>query len=478
MKRVIIIIVVVVVIVVGIIGFRAFSQQRSFFAQMEDLQTVSAEFGSLVATVGSTGTVRANQIANLVWQVSGTVEEVNVVVGQEVGEGDLLARLMQTSLPQNVILAQAELVSAEKALEDLFEAYDDLALAQAQKAIADARDAVYDAEIRLNGLKLPADQQDINAAYARLVLAENQLKMAKNMFNRYKNKPKNNLKRASAQLAFNQAQDAYDAALRTYNSLTGTASDINIAIGEADLLVAQELLAQADADYETLLGGTVPDDVAAAEARIAAAQATLSLAWIEVPFGGIITMVEPLPGDKVGAGTPAFRLDDLSRLLVDVEISEVDINRVEVGQDVFLSFDAILDREYNGKVIEVAPVGISQQGIVNFLVRIILLDPDELVKPGMTAAVNIVVIQLENIMLVPNRAVRVVDGQRVVYILVDEDFEKIEISLGASSDTHSEILDGDLKPGDLIVLNPPLFFIEQHGSPGGGMFGGGMGGMP
>jgi HlyD family secretion protein len=108
----------------------------------------------------------------------------------------------------------------------------------------------------------------------------------------------------------------------------------------------------------------------------------------------------------------------------------------------------------------------------------LLIDPDELVKPGMTAAVNIVVNQLENVLLVPNRAVRVVDGQRVVYILVDGDLEKIEISLGASSDTHSEILDGDLKPDDLIVLNPPLFFIEQNGSPGGGMFGGGMGGMP
>jgi HlyD family secretion protein len=327
-------------------------------------------------------------------------------------------------------------------------------------------------------LKHPADQQEINAAYARLILAENQLKMAKNLFNRVKNKPKNNLKRASALLMLDQAQDAYDAALRTYNYLTGTASDIDIAVGEADLLVAQELLAQSEADYETLLGGTVPDDVAAAEARIAAAQATLNLVWIEAPFGGIITMVEPLPGDKVGAGTPAFRLDNISRLLVDVEISEVDINRVKVGQDVFMSFDAILDREYNGKVAEVAPVGISQQGIVNFRVRVLLIDPDELVKPGMTAAVNIVVNQLENVLLVPNRAVRVVDGQRVVYILVDGDLEKIEISLGASSDTHSEILDGDLKPDDLIVLNPPLFFIEQNGSPGGGMFGGGMGGMP
>jgi HlyD family secretion protein len=183
-----------------------------------------------------------------------------------------------------------------------------------------------------------------------------------------------------------------------------------MAIGEADLLVTQELLTKAEADYEELLTGVDADEVAAAEARVAAAEATLKLAVIEAPFDGIITMAESMSGDKVGAGTIAYRLDDLSHLLVDVDISEVDINRVEEGQDVMLTFDAILAKEFNGVVIGVSPVGVSQQGIVSFKVTVELEDADEQIKPGMTAAVNIVVSQLENVLLVPNRAVRVADG--------------------------------------------------------------------
>jgi HlyD family secretion protein len=160
----------------------------------------------------------------------------------------------------------------------------------------------------------------------------------------------------------------------------------------------------------------------------------------------------------------AFQIDDLTRLLVDVSVSEVDINRVRVGQEVSLSFDAILDKLYKGKVVEVSRVGSSTQGIVDFIVTVELSDPDEQVKPGMTAAVNMVVNQLQDVLQVPNRAVRLVDGNRVVYILKDDQLVPVEIELGASSDLMSEVLSGELQLGDLIVLNPPVVF-ESNGPP-------------
>ncbi len=73
----------------------------------------------------------------------------------------------------------------------------------------------------------------------------------------------------------------------------------------------------------------------------------------------------------MAAGQTAFRLDDLSRLLVDVSVSEVDINSVAVDQPVTLTFDAILGKIYNGKVVEVAQVGTSDQGVVNFKVTVV-----------------------------------------------------------------------------------------------------------
>jgi HlyD family secretion protein len=178
----------------------------------------------------------------------------------------------------------------------------------------------------------------------------------------------------------------------------------------------------------------------------------------------VITDVSIKPGDQVSPGTVAFRLDDLSRLLLDVQVSEVDINRIQVGQDVLLSFDAILGKEYHGRVSQVALVGSSTEGIVDFKVTVELTDPDTHVRPGMTAAVNIVVDQLEDVLLVPNRAVRVVEGKRVVYVLRSNLPEPVDITLGSSSDTVSEVVQGELKVGDPIVLNPPTVF-EQNGPP-------------
>jgi HlyD family secretion protein len=477
-KRTLIIIGVVLGVVVIVIGWTAMRGQSALRAQMDELQTVEIEAGSLVATVGATGTVRAHQTANLVWQVAGTVDEVMVELGDRVAEGEVLATLEQTSLPQNVILAQAELVSAEQALEDLYESHEDLALAQAQKVLADARDAERDAGLNLTWLKYPASKREIEASYARLVIAEKKLDRAKTVYNFFKKKPENNIKRANATANLDSAQDAYDAALRNYNSASGSAHEVHIAQGEADLLVAQQNVIEAQEEYDRLLKGPDADDIAAAEARVAAAQATMKLSWIEAPFSGTVTMAEPMPGDTVATSSSGFRMDDFSRLLVDVEISEVDINRVEVGQDVLLTFDAILAQEYHGKVVEVSPVGVPQQGIVNFDVTVELEDHDYQVKPGMTAAVNIVVTQLENVLIVPNRAVRVVDGMRVVYILSGGQLDMVEIQLGDSSDLYSEVADGDLKDGDVVVLNPPLnFFQMSEGGPPPGM-GGGMGGPP
>ncbi len=79
-------------------------------------------------------------------------------------------------------------------------------------------------------------------------------------------------------------------------------------------------------------------------------------------------------GDQVNAGTVSFRIDDLSHLLVDVQITEVDINRVKVGQPAKMTFDAISGKEYNGKVTEVANFGVTQQGVVNFTVTVELTD--------------------------------------------------------------------------------------------------------
>jgi HlyD family secretion protein len=143
----------------------------------------------------------------------------------------------------------------------------------------------------------------------------------------------------------------------------------------------------------------------------------------------------------------------------------VDINKIQIGQPVSLTFDAILAEEYQGKVVDVSLAGNTVQGVVYFEVTVELDAFDPRVRPGMTVAANIVINELNNVLLVPNRAVRIKDGKRVVYVLRASGIEAVEIELGASSDTDSQVQGGDLRRGDEIILNPPTDFQSQGPPP-------------
>jgi len=156
----------------------------------------------------------------------------------------------------------------------------------------------------------------------------------------------------------------------------------------------------------------------------------------------------------VRPGTLAFRLDDLSPLIVETRVSEIDINRIQPGQAVVLTFDSILAKEYPGKVSEVQTVADTLQGLASFIVKVELLEADERIKPGMTASATFIVSQLEEALLVPRQALRMIDGQRVVYVWRDGREVPVTIRLGVSSGSYTQVLEGDLQPGDQIVLTP------------------------
>lgn len=397
----------VIIGIVAVIGI-VFAFSRSGGNEAALFQTSPVERGSLTASVGATGSVRARQSATLIWQAGGIVESVNAGIGDRVSRDFVLASLDKASLGQSIILAEADLVNAQKALDDLLTS--NTALLEAQQAVDKAEkayDKAYNWRVKLNG---KIDIKDY-------------------VYDQF-----GNLK------------------VKEYR---GYASQKTIDQADKDLALAESRLNDARRAYERLLKGADSDEVAAAQARVAAAQATLNLAHLTAPFDGTITQAVSSAGDQVSAGTAGFRIDDLSSLLVDVQVSEVDINSVKVGQDAVLLFDAILNKEYRGRVVQVGQSGETLQGVVSFTVTVELTDADDLVKPGMTTAVNIVVDEVDDVLLIPNRAVRLVDGNRIVYVLRDGQPVQVKIRLGASSDTMSVLVEGDIEEGDLIILNPP-----------------------
>ena len=415
-----------IILVAVVLGTAAYFtlRNRNAAAAESQYQTATIERGSLTATIGATGTVRAKQSAVLIWQAAGTVEDNNVGVGDLVKTDDVLASLQKSSLPQSVILAEADLATAQKELDELLTS--NTAEAEAVITLRDAQEA--------------------------FTKADNW------------NKQVHNGKIHMEHIVW---KDFGTRQIPVLKQFRGYADEGTKKKAEEDLALAQAKLDDAQRKYDQLKNGNTAE-IIAAQARVDAAQATLNLARVVAPFDATVTESDPLPGDQVSAGATAFRLDDLTSLYVDVDVSEVDINSVQVDQPVTLTFDAILGKEYHGEVVEVAQAGIVTNGVVNFKVTVELTDIDSSVRPGMTAAVNIVVEELNDVVLVPNRAVRLVDSERVVYLLVNGQPVKKEIRLGSSSDTMSVVAVGDVKAGDQIILNPPSAQFGPGGGPRGG----------
>jgi len=440
-----------------------FWQNNQSAAGKNSFQTVAAARGTLTASVGATGTVRAGQTANISWQTSGRVETVNGRIGDTVTSDTVMASLVQTSMAQNIILAEADLISAKKNLEDLQASTTNLA--QAQQKLAIAKQAVEDAQEKVDSIAYDrASDNLILQTQANIDLAKRDVTKAEDNYKLFAKKPDGDSNKAQALLNLTNARQRLTDLTNKYNWYTGKATDLDAEKYKADLAVALAQQSDALREVDRLKNGPSADDITSAKARVAAAQSTLNQSKIVAPFNGVITQAEPVPGDMVSAGTLAFRLDDLSLLLVDLKISEVDINNISVGQVVTVTFDAVQGTTYNGKVAQISQVGDATGSGVNFTVTVELTEIDQMVKPGMTAAVNITVRELSDALLVQNRAVRQLDGERVVYVLRDNQPVAVKIRLGATSDTNSEVVGGDLKEGDLIILNPP----SASGNPFGG----------
>ena len=397
--------VLVVLALAGVVVWQVRSRQEATDAAAQ-WQTEVIRRGTLEATVAASGTVRAAQSATLAWQISGVVDNVNAALGDHVSQDQTLATLREDSWPQTLLQARASLLSAQKQLQDL--------------------------------------QESAELQYAR---ALQQL--------------------ATAQRQLDRAQNHYDwlVDLTENDDEDDDPSDLDMQEAEANLAVAKAQVAQAQREVERWKDGPPEDQVAILQAQIEAAQATLSLASLTAPFDGVISDRRVDPGNLVSPGTLAFRLDDLGTLYVDVDLSELDVASVSVGQPAVLAFDALAGHTYHGTVTAVALAGTPDRTgrSVSFRVTVELTDADQLVRPGMTAAVTIQTEKIEDALLVPSRAVRVRDGEPVVFVLENGTPQPKPVTLGAISGDYAQVLSGDVEEGDEVVLNPPAESFNLFG---------------
>ena len=505
-----------VVLLLAAAGFVASRSVAERADARQPYETQPVRRGDLQVTVSTDGVVRAAQTAILPWHTSGTVAAVNVRAGEPVTKGTVLASLEQTSLPGALILAQAELVDAQRALEDLVTSQatqaaaqsrmeeaerllenalnPGLAQANAGSALARAQKTFENARRNLEIAQSPASRQAIEAAHGVLLLWQNALERTRQELERVERRLKKDpgaygpgesreqyegLRDSLAHQLVRYQRRLEDASLR-YELLLRPPDPGDVAVAEANLALAQAQLEQARREYDRIKDGVSPADLAlleaqladarraaertkdgpdpetlaAAQARVDVAQAAVEARTLQAPFDGVITEVNILPGDVISPGSLAFRLDDLSSLRLDLQVSEMDINRLQPGQTVAVSLEGVPGVEYTGNVVTVPAVGEVVNDLVLFSVEVEIQKADSRVRPGMTASVEITTTDLPDTLLVPTRAMRFIDGQRVIYLLRDGKAVPVPVSLGLSSASETQVLEGDLQAGDLVILNP------------------------
>ena len=455
MKRTLLILFLVVALsAAGFLGVRSYQQQTQPVVKQPIYQTAAVTRGNLADVVGGSGVVRSNQSISLAWQTTGQVAKVNVKIGDHVADDQVLASLDEESLPQSIIMAQSSLVTARRALDNLRKSA--MAQANAQFALAQAQQAVTDRQHDRDLLNYSRGENgNADAAWAAYYISVDAYNKALDRFNKLKNFDITKPADASVQAALVNAQQIMQQKKNIVDWYTGAPTDNDVAQADAKVMIAKAALADAQREWDRLKNGPDPDDITAAQAQVASIEATLNLATLNATFAGTVTDVSAMVGDQIVPGKVSFRVDDLSRLLVDIQVAEEDAYRVQVGQPVKLTFDAIPGKEFNGKVDSVASIGLPMGNTINFKVTVVLIDGADEIRPGITASVNILTDQAVNTLLVENRALRSSQGQTVVYVLRSGALTRVPVTLGISSDTYTEIKSGDLSEGDLVVLNPP-----------------------
>ena len=442
-----------IVVVAGLfIGWRIWQNRQNMSEVMANLETEPYQRQTLNANIYGTGTVEPIQTANLTWSASGTVGDVLVSMGDEVAEEQLLLSLDPDSVAVDILQAEIDLINSQNALDDLYDTWES-DLAQAKLDLLNAEEDLEDLqdERKIMNYQRCTDE--------RIEELEDELDDAEQIYKFRQN--------SDTLQAVNTAQANLDYCLADFTEQEIAEAELEVELGESRVARLQE-------QVDILEEGPDPDQVKILETQVAMAQSRLDSPIIEAPFSGVVTVLDARHGDVVQPGMQALQIDDLSKLYLDVQISEVDIPFVEVGQVAQLVFDAYFESTFEGKVVEIAPVGNAVQGVVEYTVRIEMIDSDERIKPGMTAAVNIVVDQKENVFVVPNDAIVSIDGQEHVFVQRDGGYEGVQVSLGSYSDFYSEVLEADIEEGEMIVLNPPAEITGEmpFGGPPQGGFGG------
>jgi HlyD family secretion protein len=236
----------------------------------------------------------------------------------------------------------------------------------------------------------------------------------------------------------------------------------------ARALFERDYIARADLDQAVQALGAARAQVAAASATVRRDETNLRYSVIVSPVSGIVVSRSVDVGQTVAASfqTPTlFTIaQDLKLMQIDTTVAEADVGSIRVGQAVHFTVDAFSGRDFRGTVRQIRLNSQVLQNVVTYNVVIDVANPEEILLPGMTAFVSIVVAERGNVLRVPMAALRfnpaeespapkrAGTGEKTVYRLEQGKAVPVAIRTGIGDGKFMEAVSGDLREGDALVV--------------------------
>ena len=223
-----------------------------------------------------------------------------------------------------------------------------------------------------------------------------------------------------------------------------------------------------DQKYSTYMSDLAQINAARAQinqfqASLQTAQTNLGYTKIIAPVDGTVISRKIDLGQPVAASFQAPELftiaQDLTKMQIEVSVSEADIGKVKEGQDVTYTLDGYPDSTFYGKVTQVRLSPTTVSNVVTYTVIVDVDNEDLKLKPGMTANVSIITSKSEDVLCVPNLALKFTpdtNGQKYqkqgLWILEKGTPKRIDIETGASDDNYTEVIAAELSDGTKVIL--------------------------
>jgi HlyD family secretion protein len=391
------------------------------------------ERGTISTVVKATGVVNAVAMVDVGSQLSGQVSEVLVNFNDPVQAGQVIARIDPESYVAAVTEAKAVLKVVQAAAQQ-----QSAALRRARVATENARTAHKVGESQLAAMQ--AQQDEVARDFERNAALSKTAAISNRDFTQ--SRALRNAGIANLQAAEDQLKMKLEA----------------IEIADAELAMAEANLASSEAVVEQK------------RASLEQAQVNLGRTQIRAPIDGIVIKRAINPGQTVAVSLESKTLfkiaNDLGEMEVDARIDEADVGLVKAGEAVTFTVDAYPEKVFSGRVLQVRKSPEVNQNVVTYMAVVSAHNPEQLLFPGMTARLRIVVEETEPTLKIATSALHfwpqsqpsedpaVAAGKSATVWVVHTgaDVAPVPVTIGASDETGTQLLSGSLAVGDRVVV--------------------------